>query len=34
MHFFDLMNFSSSPAGTCRAALFYGAHFRAHILLT
>jgi hypothetical protein len=34
MHFSDLMNFSSSPAGTCRAALFYGAHFRAHILLT
>jgi hypothetical protein len=34
MHFFDLMNFSSSPAGTRRAALFYGAVSRAHILLT
>jgi hypothetical protein len=31
MHFFDLMNSSSSPAGTCRAALFSGAPFSAQI---
>jgi hypothetical protein len=34
IHFFDLMNFSSSPAGTRRAALFYGADSQAPILLT
>jgi hypothetical protein len=34
MHFFDLMNSSSSPAGTRWAALLYGAFSQAPILLT
>jgi hypothetical protein len=33
-HFFDLMNCSSSPAGTRWAALFYGACFGAPTLPT
>jgi len=32
-HFFDLMDSASSPAGTCWAALFYGAKIQAPIFL-
>jgi hypothetical protein len=34
MHFFNLMNLSTSPAGTRWAALFYGAVLRAPKLFT
>jgi hypothetical protein len=34
MHFFNLMKLSASPAGTCWAALLYGAGLEAPNLFT